>query len=464
MWYDFSLAWRNITSRKIQSLITILVVSLAFGLLVSIAVLADGIRQGVLAASDPFGVLVIGPPGSAQQLILSNVLLQGVPQGTIPVSIAEALAEDERVASVVPLAMGDNVGGARVIGTTEAFFALPRNSDTSTPAFSLAEGRLFSAPYEAVLGARVAQELGLRLGDYFVPSHGLEQTFEPNEHGNPHQVVGILAPSHTPFDHAILVSVASVWAVHGGAIDADHAHEDEDDHAHKDEDDHAHEDEDADHAHEDEDDHAHEDEDDHAHEDEDAHAGHDHAPGEVAVPGQLTAVFVVPTNQAVVTPLWQEFLRRNDAQAAFPGRELGGLFDQLRQAERLLTAVGYLAAGMATLTMLLAMYSATAVQAQQFAILRGLGASRLNLVRLVLFETLLLSLLGALLGRLLGYVAAGVIASNLAGNTAVGIPIRFLPELEPLLWLLPLVLALAAGLYPAIMAYRVDVVAKLFPN
>jgi hypothetical protein len=39
-----------------------------------------------------------------------------------------------------------------------------------------------------------------------------------------------------------------------------------------------------------------------------------------------------------------------------------------------------------------------------------------------------------------------------------------LPELEPFLWLLPILLGLLAGLVPALMAYRVDVVEKLFPT
>ncbi|MCA9982488.1 MAG: hypothetical protein KDD89_16720, partial [Anaerolineales bacterium] len=75
MLYDLSLAWRNITTRKIQTSITVLVVGLAIGLFVTISVLGDGIRRGIITASDPFGVLVIGPKGSAQQLVLSTILL-----------------------------------------------------------------------------------------------------------------------------------------------------------------------------------------------------------------------------------------------------------------------------------------------------------------------------------------------------------------------------------------------------
>ncbi len=446
MLYDLSLAWRNVTTRKIQTSLTILVVSLAIALFVTIAVLGDGIRQGVITASDPFGVLVIGPKGSAQQLVLSTVLLQGMPEGTIPIEIAEALAADGRVQTVVPLAMGDNVGGARVIGTDESFFSLTSGFG-EPPAFRLAQGERFAHDYEAVLGATTAQQLGLTIGDQFVTSHGVERTFEPDEHGQPHTVVGILEPTNSPYDRAVFVNLASVWSVHNDELDelsAPHSDEHEDEHDGHDEDE-----EHGDEEHEDE---------------EHGHDEHEHELGPTAVDGRITAALVQPINQAVVQPLWQEIQSGAEAQAAFPGRELGGLFDQLRQGERILTAVGYLTAGMAALTVLLALYSATAVQEQSFAIMRSLGASRLNLVRLVIFEALLITLLGALLGRLLGYLLAGIIAETLAVQSAVPIPVRLLPDLEPFLWLMPLMMAFIAGLYPAVMAYRVDVVEKLFPS
>lgn len=427
MLYDLSLAWRNITTRKVQTSITVLVVGLAIGLFVAISVLGDGIRRGIITASDPFGVLVIGPSGSAQQLVLSTILLQGVPQGTIPIEIAEALVDDERVETVIPVAMGDNVGGARVIGTDEVFFTLRAEPD-EPPTFQLTEGRLFAADFEAVLGSTAAQELGLTLGDQFFTSHGIERTFEPEEHGAPHTVVGILAQTNSPYDRALFVNLDSVWQVHDNDLDelvGGLPQPDE------------HDDEHGDEAHDD---------------------------GPTAVEGRITAALVKPTNYGVTQAIWQDFQNNPEAQAAYPGRELGGLFDQLRQGEQVLTAVGYLAAGMAALTVLLAIYSATAVQEQMFAIMRSLGASRLSLVRLVMFEAVLVTLLGSWLGRLVGYLLAGVVANSLTTQSAVPVPVRLMPELEPFLWLLPLVLGVLAGLYPAVLAYRVDVVEKLFPN
>ncbi|MCB0035752.1 MAG: ABC transporter permease [Anaerolineales bacterium] len=408
-------------TRKVQTAITIVVVGLAIGLFVTVSVLGDAIRRGVVQASDPFGVLVVGAKGSGQQLVLSTILLQGPPVGNIPFHIYEELQADERVALAVPLAMGDNVGGARVIGTNEDFFRLT-GLEGETPPFVVASGRAFTADFEAVLGATAARQLGLTIGDAFFTSHGVERVFETDEHAIPFTVVGILEPTSSPYDGAVFTTIPSIWAVH----EEEGTHEEADEEAA-----------------------------------ENSAAEEDH---HTAESGQVTAILVKPVNFAVTNSIWQGFYTGTEAQAAFPGQELGGLFDQLRQGERVLTAVGYLAAVMAALTVLLAIYSATIAREQTIAIMRSLGASRVSVLRMVIFEALLISLLGALCGRVVGYATAWLIASNITAQAAVPVQIQYLFAIEPFLWLLPLVLAVAAGLYPALMAYRVDVVEKLFPG
>lgn len=409
MLYDLNLAWQNIRARPVQSAITMMVVSLAIALSVAVTLLNDGLRQGIIRASDAFGVLVVGAKGSAQQLVLSTILLQGLPVGNIPQTIFTRLQNDPRVALAIPLALGDNVGGARLIGTNAAFFAL-RPTPKEPPAFQIASGRLFAKNFEAVLGSTAAQQLGLKMGDRFLPQHGVERGLESDEHHNPHTVVGILRPSHSPYDNAVFTNVESVIAIHHAESKPKAALED--------------------------------------------------AP----TPDQVTAILVKPQGFIEANQLWREFYIGTEAQAAFPGQELAGLFDLLNQGQQLLLTVGYLAAVMAALTLFLAIYSATAAREQLIAIMRGLGANRLTVFRMVLFETLLLAILGALIGRLLGYGTALLIAQQIAQRSAIPLPIRYLVQMEPWLWLLPLTLGIIAGLLPALQAYRVNVVEKLFPT
>jgi putative ABC transport system permease protein len=362
--------------------------------------------------------------------VLSTLLLQGMPVGNIGGHIFEELRNDPRVALAVPVAMGDNIGGARIVGTDKHFFAL-RPSHQAPLSFQLAEGRLFEADFEAVLGSRAGAKLGLRIGDQFQPAHGVEPGLEGDDHAEVHTIVGILRPSDTPFDNAVFTTVNSVIQMHAettpgalaladsGAMDAlveEGAQT------------------------------------------EDVHQDDDHA-----IEGQVTAVLVAPVGFIEANQLWREFYVGTEAQAVFPGRELGGLFDLLNQGQEILIVVGYLAAIMAALTLFLAIYSATESRQQLLAILRGVGASRRTVVLVVLVETVLVAMLGAMLGRLLGYGAAAVIAGEVSRRSAIPVAIGWQPQVEPVLWLLPLALGVLAGLLPAWQAYRVNVVEKLFP-
>ena len=429
--YELKIAWRNLLNRQVQTVVTITVIALALALAVTVTHLNDALQRGIIRASDPFGVLVIGAKGSGQQLVLSTLLLQGTPVGNIDGHIYTALHDDPRVALAVPIAMGDNVGGARIVGTDRNFFDL-RPSRQEPPAFQLAAGRLFAADFEVVLGSRAAAELGLQIGDRFQPQHGVERGLEGDNHAEVHTIVGILQPSDTPFDNAALTTVDSVILLHGGTEGAGETaavpeHADE---LHADE---LHTEAEGD--------------------------DHDHVAG-----GQVTAVLVLPAGFIEANELWREFYTGSEAQAVFPGRELGALFDLLNQGQEILILVGYLAAAMAALTLFLAIYSATESRQQLLAILRGVGAGRRTVVLVVLVETVLIALLGALLGRILGYVTASLIATELVRQSAIPLSINYLGNIEPVLWLAPLILGILAGLLPAWQAYRVNVIEKLFPS
>jgi putative ABC transport system permease protein len=376
-------------------------------------------------------MLVVGAKGSGQQLVLSTLLLQGTPVGNIDGHVFSELDADPRVALAVPLALGDNVGGARIVGTDRSFFGLGPSLQ-EPPSFQLAEGRLFAAEFEAVLGSRSAAELGLRVGDSFQPAHGVEPGLENDHHAEVYTVVGVLQPSATPFDNAVLVPIDSVILMHGGlaAPEGEHAATGEE------------HDEDHDEEHDDE------------------HSGD----GDSIAAGQVTAVLVRPTGFVEANELWREFYTGAEAQAVFPGRELGGLFDLLNQGQEILIVVGYLAAIMAALTLFLAIYSATEARQQLLAILRGVGASRRTVVLVVLTETVLLALFGALAGRLLGYATAHMIAGEITRRSAIPVSIGYLGQVEAALWLLPLVLGILAGVLPAWQAYRANVVQRLFPT
>jgi len=123
-----------------------------------------------------------------------------------------ALQQDPSVAWVVPLSLGDSVQGFPVVGTTAAYFDHFRYGQRQ--ALALQEGRRFDAVFEAVVGAEVAQRLGLRVGASMVLRHGAGVIESADHADKPFTVVGVLKPTATPVDRSVHVSLQSMEAIH----------------------------------------------------------------------------------------------------------------------------------------------------------------------------------------------------------------------------------------------------------
>lgn len=153
--------------------------------------------------------IVVGAKGSALQNVLAAVYYLDVPNGNISLKEVDALRANPQVAKAIPIAVGDSVGGARIVGTTDEF--IPFYGGT------LASGTLAAAPMDAVLGAGVARRTKLKLGDSFVGAHGLGDTGDAHD-AYPYRVVGILNPTGRVIDETVVTPLASIWLVHEGHI------------------------------------------------------------------------------------------------------------------------------------------------------------------------------------------------------------------------------------------------------
>jgi putative ABC transport system permease protein len=109
------------------------------------------------------------------------------------------------VRRAVPVSIGDNVAGLRIVGTSPAYGEI---YDAQ-----LASGRWWTAPMEAVIGAAANRQLKLRPGDVFIGDHGLAPGGEAHR-DTPYRVVGILRPTGAVIDRVVLTDTASVWKVH----------------------------------------------------------------------------------------------------------------------------------------------------------------------------------------------------------------------------------------------------------
>lgn len=203
----YRLALRQILARPLLLWVNLLLLTVAL----SAGILSTHLERQLpqMLARDAQGIdLVVGAKGSPLQLMLATVQHVDVPPGNIPYSALAELSAHPMVGAAWPIALGDNVAGFRIVG------ADPRMPEQVYGA-QFAQGQAASEPMQAVLGARVAEALGLRLGQQFVGVHGLAAGGAVHA-DHRYTVVGILAPSGSVADRLVFTPINSVWLVHEG--------------------------------------------------------------------------------------------------------------------------------------------------------------------------------------------------------------------------------------------------------
>jgi putative ABC transport system permease protein len=354
--------------------------------------------------------VVVGAKGSPMQLILSGVLHLDVPPGNVPLSAVNALQKNPLVAEVIPISLGDNFQAYRIVGSSLAY---PAHYGAV-----LAQGRLWRAPMEVVLGATVARKLGLRMGDSFVGSHGLGAG--GHAHGDSaYTVVGVLGANASVLDRLILTDTASVWKVH-----EEHAGADEEDPKDpKDDKDHKN------------------------HQDRNAVQEQ----REVS----LALVRYKSPLAALSFPRWVN--TSTEMQAAAPALEVTRLLHMLGLGTDVLRAFAGMLLLTAGLSVFIALWNAVRERRGDLALLRMLGAPPGRIAALLLTEALWLGLMAALLGLALGQCFVLALGWLLGLDQSLLLNGALWPA--ELLWVpsLALGVSLGAALLPALGAYRSNV-------
>ncbi len=221
----FKISWKSLWSKPLSSVLNILLIAFGTGIL-TILMLASAQISEKLENNSKDIDLVVGAKGSPLQLVLSSIYYIDFPTGNIPMKAAMELARSPLVKKAVPLALGDNYKGIRIVGTDSNFVGLYK--------LQVREGKLWQVDFEATIGATVAATQQLKIGDTFYGAHGLTSASDVHE-SHAYTVSGILEPQGNVTDNLILTNIASVWKMHDDhEEDADpHGHEG---HEHHDED------------------------------------------------------------------------------------------------------------------------------------------------------------------------------------------------------------------------------------
>lgn len=198
------ISWANIRDKKLTSFLSILLLTLGIGMISLLLLLNQQLEEQFKRNIKGID-MVVGAKGSPLQLILSSIYQIDAPTGNVPLEEVTKLKMNPFVKKVIPLSMGDSYHGFRIVGTTSDY--------TKHFEAELESGTLFKDPLEVTLGNKVAMATGLKLGDTFASSHGLDGNGE--EHATAqYKVAGILKPNHSVIDQVILTGLSSIWAVH----------------------------------------------------------------------------------------------------------------------------------------------------------------------------------------------------------------------------------------------------------
>jgi putative ABC transport system permease protein len=207
------LAGRSLWHRRVTLALVTLTLSLSVALLLGVQYLRTEVKQTFLSTISGTD-LIVGARSGPTNLLLYSVFHLGNATNNIRWSTFKALRDDDAVKWAVPLSLGDSYRGYRVVGTTNAFFEHYQYRN-GTP-LRLEKGGPFGDVFEAVLGAEVAAQQDLEIGDEVVLAHGTGRTSFIDHGNHPFKVRGILERTGTPVDRSVIVSLAAIEAIHIG--------------------------------------------------------------------------------------------------------------------------------------------------------------------------------------------------------------------------------------------------------
>lgn len=405
------LAWRSLLNRRGSVLLTLLAVALSVALFLGVDKARTGAREGfghTISGTD----LIIGAPTGSVNLLLYSVFQMGNATAEISWPTYQKLAARDDLAWTVPVSLGDSHRGFRVLGTNHSYFEHYQYGRAQSLRF--ARGGEMEDLFDAVIGADVARELGYEIGTPLVLTHGLGKAdFGAGHENRPFRVVGILAPTGTPVDRSVIVSLEAITAIHvGWETGAKNPLADT--------------------------------------------ISEETIRGFNLTPRSITAVYAGLKRPATLLRTRRD-INTNKGEplmAIIPGQALAELWSVTAMAERALLAVSVFVIGVGVVSILTSILTSLNERRREMSILRAVGARPGHIFGLLTLEAGLVGFSGALLGILIvhGLIAlAGPLVTQRYGITLGGTG----PGMTDFLTLLAVTAAsLLAGAIPAWAAFR----------
>jgi putative ABC transport system permease protein len=390
---------RSLRQHALSTAVTALSIALAGGLLMSVWVVKDQSQRTFTQVNTGFDA-VLGARGSKLQLVLNSIFHLEASPGNLAASDYEYIRRHPAVKLAIPIAVGDNLRGYRIVGTIPEFFTGVEYAPGRH--FRLSAGKLFDpAAKEAVIGSFAARKLGLAVGDTFHPFHGLIYD-ERSQHADSYTVTGILAPSNTPVDKVVWIPIHGLQTMSG------------------------------------------------------------HDPKAATDVSAVLVQLRSPSAGFMLDIMYNK--QGNRLTFAYPiGAIMAELFQKIGWFDKVLSLVAYLVAVVSAAGVLVAIYNSMAARRRDIAILRALGAGRLFVFGAVVLEATAIGAIGmaASFGAYAGIVTA--VAVVIQAQTGVLLEAFAYSPVMLWAPLGMIALCAVCGLLPAWKAYRTDVAGNLAP-
>lgn len=406
------LAWRNIIYNPFNTILSILLMTFGVGIISLLLLLNTQIDKQLhknLRGVD----MVIGAKGSPLQLILSSVYHIDNPTGNIPYKEVNKIVKNPMIDITIPLSYGDSYNGFRIVGTT---FEYPKLYEVD-----LNDGVLWSKSMEVVIGSMVAEITDLNIGDKFYGTHGFGD--DGHVHDNHHyEVVGILKQSNSVIDKLILTDMKSVWEVHNPKDHHQCAHHDQDNH-------------------------------------QEHICSHEHHNDDLYMSDEfmITSILVKFKSPAGFVQLPRKVNENANLQAAIPVFEINRLTNLLGFGVQTINVIALVIILVSGISIFISLYNSLRKRRYELALIRVHGATKLLLIKLVLYEGLTLSLIGTILGLIMSRLILFLTSVfNNQSQIFSNIKINLITE-ELWLFLMSLLIGLIASLIPSILASKINI-------
>ena len=204
-------AWRYVAHNKIKTVTLVACVTLIGVLPLALQLFLDESERQLLSRAESTP-LVMGAKGSSLDLAMNTLYFDDEVPEPISMAAAEEITQSD-LAVPIPIYARFQARGFPIVGTSVDYFDIR--------GLEIQQGRPLAVLGECVLGATVAERLGLKPGDHLVSSP--ETVFDiAGIYPLKMKVVGVLQRAYTSDDLAVFVDLKSAWVIQG----LGHGHED----------------------------------------------------------------------------------------------------------------------------------------------------------------------------------------------------------------------------------------------